>query len=110
MVLGCRGYYRIGQAQRARGKIMEWDENYREMFAALAHEQWSGWMKYMLSKGRYMDGQWVMPKQSLDHWMRQMNTSYDDLPESEKESDRVEADKMMAITKNRCGDYCSLEG
>ncbi|KKM99066.1 hypothetical protein LCGC14_1151620 [marine sediment metagenome] len=89
---------------------MEWDENYREMFAALAHEQWSGWMKYMFSKGMRMDGgQWVMPKQSLDRWTRQMNTAYDDLPEDEKESDRVEADKMMAIANTRCNDICSLK-
>lgn len=78
---------------------MEWDKNCREMFAASAHEQWSGWMQYLFSKGEFMDidGTWVMPEQFVQQWMRQMNTSYEDLPESEKESGRVEADKMMAI-------------
>lgn len=78
---------------------MKQDKNCREMFAASAHEQWSGWMKYLFSKGEFMDidGTWVMPEQFVQQWMRQMNTSYEDLPESEKESGRVEADKMMAI-------------
>ena len=76
------------------------DEELREKLADLSHDQWSGWMKYMLSQGMRIDGgQWVMTKHSLDRWTRQMNTPYDDLPESEKESDRVEADRMLRIMK-----------
>lgn len=67
---------------------MKQDKNCREIFAASAHEQWSGWMQYLFSKGEFMDidGTWVMPEQFVQQWMRQMNTSYEDLPESEKES------------------------
>ena len=70
----------------------------REQLADLAHQQWSGWVKYMLSKGVYnADGSWTMPAWAVERWTRQMTTDYADLPESEKESDRVEADRVLAV-------------
>lgn len=79
----------------------------REQLAEYAHEAWSGWMRYMLSKGEYIDAtegdqageHWLMPAWGVTRWERQMKTPYADLPESEKESDRAEADKMLAITQ-----------
>ena len=81
------------------------EDKLREALAAYAHEAWSGWMKYMSSKvkehgqyrgqGREMSG-WL-PVELRDRWARQMSTPYDELPESEKESDRAEADKIIAI-------------
>jgi hypothetical protein len=73
----------------------------REALAAYAHEAWSGWMKYMFgksSRGR-TSGHVVIPADLVARWERQMTTPYADLPESEKESDRVEADKMLAIIR-----------
>ena len=70
----------------------------REALAEYAHDAWSGWMKYMLDQGIFnADGTWTMPKESVDRWQRQMITSYSNLPEREKESDREEADKILAI-------------
>lgn len=71
----------------------------REALAAYAHEAWSGWMRYMFSKcfSSALAGDMVIPEQSVNRWMRQMATPYADLPESEKKSDREEADKMLAI-------------
>lgn len=75
----------------------------RERLAAYAHEAWSGWMKWMFEHGgvvtSHISGKsyWVMLPEKYDRWQRQMNTPYADLPESEKESDRAEADKMLAI-------------
>jgi hypothetical protein len=40
---------------------------------------------------------YVIPKWAVERWKRQMMTNYVDLPESEKQSDRDEADKMLAI-------------
>lgn len=71
----------------------------REALAEFAHdEQWSGWVNYQFEKGDFRsDGTWVMPAWAVERWTRQMKTRYSDLPEEEKESDRKEADKMLAI-------------
>ena len=75
----------------------------REELAALAHEQWSGWMKHLFSKCEetvYFGGELTkstIPTWARDRWMRQMNTPYAELPEEEKESDRAEADRVIAL-------------
>ena len=72
----------------------------REKLADLAHDQWSGWMQYLFEKSIFnKDGTITIPKWAVDRWTRQMQTDYKDLPEEEKESDRVEAEKMLAIFK-----------
>lgn len=70
-----------------------------EQLADLEHERWSGWMRYMFSKGtKNPDGTWTMPAWAVGRWERQASTPYADLSEQEKESDRVEARKgLMAI-------------
>jgi len=72
----------------------------RELLAAIAHSQWSGWMRHMFNKGKMNpDGTWTMPKWAVDRWTHQMNLKYDDLTEAEKESDRREADKFIEVMK-----------
>jgi len=74
----------------------------REKLASYAHSAWAGWMKYMFSKSKKeKDGTVVIPKDLVDRWTRQMNTPYGGLPESEKKSDRKEADKMLEIMKGK---------
>lgn len=69
-----------------------------ERLAAYAHNAWSGWMAYMLSKGTFNeDGTWTMPKWAVDRWRRQMQAAYSELPENEKESDRAEARQMIKL-------------
>lgn len=86
------------------------EDDLREALAAYAHEAWSGWMKYMVSKIKFtsqralsQEGEvqmWL--SNGLRHrWQRQMNTSYEELPESEKESDRKEADRIIQIFKDK---------
>ena len=71
--------------------------------AAIAHDQWSGWMKYLFSKCTLCDdGTAVIPQWAVDRWTRQMNTEYDQLPEEEKESDREEAQRYMDWMKKSC--------
>lgn len=71
-------------------------EHIRELVAAAAHAAWSGWTKYMFNKVTYNpDGSATIPADLVRRWTRQMNTSYSELPESEKESDRVEADRYL---------------
>jgi hypothetical protein len=77
-------------------------EDLREKLAALEHESWSGWMVFIFSKGRLLDtgpdtGGFLIAPTSAVRWQRQMNTPYADLTESEKESDRKEADRVIAL-------------
>lgn len=71
-------------------------DDLREDLAAVAHEMWSGWMEYMLrvvvdhNEGR------VSTRVKIERWRRQMETLYADLPSNEQESDREQADKMLA--------------
>lgn len=72
----------------------------REQLAAYAHEAWAGWMKYLFEKGcSNNDGSFTIYPANVERWLRQMNTDYAELPETERESDRDEADKMLAIVE-----------
>jgi len=69
-----------------------------ERLADYAHNAWAGWMKYMFSKSTTNDdGSVTIPASFVERWKRQMNTPYIRLPESEKESDKEEAEKMLNI-------------
>ena len=70
----------------------------REKLAAIEHEQWAGWMKYLFEKSIEIgDGRVEIPALFVARWKRQMNIFYVDLPENEKESDRAEADKVLRV-------------
>ena len=70
----------------------------RERIASVQHAIWSHWMKYLFTCGTYnLDGSWTMPKEKVDRWTKQMNTTYQELSEAEKESDRHQADKVIAV-------------
>ena len=70
----------------------------REKLAKLAHEQWCRWMRYMFTKSFiHRDGSITIPSRLAERWTRQLNTKYSDLPEEEKESDRIEADKVINV-------------
>lgn len=74
------------------------ENDLREALAEYAHEAWSGWMNYLLSKSIVNDdGSWTIPPELAERWYRQLTTPYFLLPEGEKESDRAEADKMLAL-------------
>lgn len=75
-------------------------EEVREKLAEYAHDAWSGWMRYLFEKSDVGDGDAVViPGWAVRRWRRQMCTAYEDLPEDEKDSDRAEADKMLAIVE-----------
>lgn len=72
----------------------------REHLAEYAHEAWSGWMRYLFDKSIHTtEGTIIIPEWAAQRWTRQATTPYTELPESEKESDRAEADKMLAIMR-----------
>jgi len=74
----------------------------KEALAEYAHNAWAGWMIYLFIKSTTnSDGTVTIPKWAVDRWTRQAATPYIDLPEKEKESDREEADEMIAIVVAR---------
>ena len=79
----------------------------RERLAAYAHGAWAHWMKYMLGGPRTIDGDFVIPKERVDRWVRQMNTEYADLPAEEKPSDRHQADKILEVLEDDECDNCN---
>lgn len=74
------------------------NNNLIESLASYAHNTWSGWMKYLFNQSaENPDGSVTIPKWAVDRWRRQMATDYHLLPENEKDSDRVEAKKIMEL-------------
>ena len=73
----------------------------REKLAALQHQLWADWMAYLFSVSTCNEnGTYTIPVEKVERWKRQMQMPYDGLPESEKESDRELADKMLAILED----------
>ena len=78
----------------------------REALAALEHEQWAHWTRYMIKTLEPMlspNLRWHPDvrgnsEAALERWLRQINTPYADLTEKEKDSDRWWADKALEIT------------
>jgi len=73
------------------------NEALREALADLAHEQWRGWLRWMLGSEKGSDTPRVDVPWWRERWTRQMETVYRDLSEGEQESDRREADRVMAV-------------
>jgi hypothetical protein len=79
-----------------------------EVLADIEHERWSGWMTYQDEKlGRtHASGETY-----TERWYRQSTTSYAELTNSEKESDRIEARKgLVAIQQFLAARSAGKEG
>lgn len=73
----------------------------RENLADLAHNQWSGWMRYLFSKCTTLpNGDMVIPSEFVNRWKRQIDTPYIALSEEEQHSDLLEAGKMIHTVLN----------
>ena len=77
------------------------DPAYMEELASQEHEQWSGWMRYMLGEIEKEADQSLIHALNelpcMQRWRGQMVTSYEDLPERHKESDRKEVRLKMPL-------------
>jgi hypothetical protein len=70
----------------------------REVVAGMVHHFWRHWMVYQFGRSRKnRRGQLVIPPDLAERWERQAHTCYEQLLESEKESDRVLADELIAV-------------
>jgi hypothetical protein len=73
-----------------------------EELAALEHQRWAHWQKYVHDNGeRQPDGSVLLPANLIERWERQINTPYKDLAESEKNSDREQVRKYFPLLE-RC--------
>jgi hypothetical protein len=74
------------------------DVRLRETLAESEHDRWSRWMRHQFSQGMFnADGTWTMPAWAVARWRRQAETPYIALSEPEKDSDRREADRTLAL-------------
>jgi len=72
--------------------------NLHEKLAEIEHDRWSSWQNYVHSVcKKNEDGTLTIPKWAVDGWTRQINTSYNNLTESEKESDREQVDRYWNL-------------
>ena len=77
--------------------LNEEDDNV-EKLAAVEHDGWARWQKYLFSKCKKgEDGSMIIPKEYVERWQRQVATKYEDLSDEEKESDRKEVRKFLAV-------------
>lgn len=71
-----------------------------EELAALEHERWSHWQKYMHNKGqRQPNGDIILPAELVTRWEAQSSTEYKKLTDSEKESDRDQVRRYLPTIK-----------
>jgi hypothetical protein len=60
-----------------------------DTLAAVEHERWAHWQRFMHRKGRSLaDGSLLLPAELVARWERQIETPFDKLTEDEKDSDR----------------------
>ena len=69
-----------------------------EQLAATEHERWSHWQSYLHEQCvQQPDGSLTIPPHLVDRWNSQFSTSYDNLSEEEKESDREQVRRYLPI-------------
>ena len=82
-------------------RLLPDDPALMEQLAGLEHERWSGWMKYQAEHcylagieryDRHRSGEAFVTR-----WQRLAKTPYENLTEQEKESDRIEVRKTLAV-------------
>lgn len=67
-----------------------------ESLAAIEHERWSHWQRYMHDNGEVQqDGSLLIPADLVRRWEAQITTPYAALTEAEKESDREQVRKYL---------------
>ena len=77
----------------------------REQIASVQHDIWSHWMKYLFSVCDDSFDGIIIPPDKVRLWKKEIATPYSELTEKQKESDRDQADKVIALFFNGEGDY-----
>lgn len=80
------------------------DHPLRVRLAAIEHERWSDWQRYMhglcqvsVGGGRHEDGSLTIPADLVARWERQIATPYVQLSDAEKASDMEQVDRYWHL-------------
>ena len=69
-----------------------------DTLAAIEHERWSHWQKYLHSKCvANPDGTLTVPQSFAEKWAKQASTSYSDLSADEQKSDREQVQRYLPV-------------
>jgi hypothetical protein len=69
-----------------------------EQLAAVEHERWSHWQRYVHSKCiRQPDGSLLLPADLVARWEKQIDMKYAELDDQERESDREQVRKYLPL-------------
>ena len=72
-----------------------------ERLAAIEHERWSDWQRYVHSLCKKQDdGSLVIPAEQVAKWEQQIATLYEELTEAEKDSDREQVDRYWPLVSS----------
>lgn len=83
-----------------------------EQLADREHDSWARWMEYLLAccvllrdkhPGAADPDDVVIPGEKVRRWRRQVETSYGDLSEREKQSDRDEVQRIVPLIEAEYG-------
>jgi len=68
-----------------------------EQLAAAEHASWAHWMEYLFSQCEHGKAGALIPWPLVERWQAQLARPYEDLSETEKESDRAEVRKILPL-------------
>lgn len=69
-----------------------------EELAAIEHERWAHWQRFMHEQGqRQADGSLMLPAELVAKWDRLIDTPYAQLTDKERESDREQVRRYLPI-------------
>lgn len=75
-----------------------------EELAAIEHDRWSHWQRYLHDQcSKLPDGSLTIPAHLVRKWATQMATSYADLTEAEKDSDREQVARYLPVLDRYLG-------
>lgn len=75
-----------------------------EVLADIEHQRWSHWQRYMHKQcERQPDGSLTIPAGLVVQWERQSATSYPNLSDSEKNSDREQVMRYLPVVLDAFG-------
>jgi hypothetical protein len=80
-----------------------------EELAAIEHERWSQWQRYVHSKcTRQPDGSLLLPADLVARWEKQVATNYSALDETDKERDREQVYRYLPLIASALADQDRL--